>query len=810
MMSLKRETSENKLRTELAEHQPQLSLGQLAKQIEQGIKDRQAKRGSGFTKASDVLKDKKNLKDSKESSPPRLSSRRGFALKRSPSRQTSLTSFFPKDNKKAKSSSKDHQLSESESDCEIIDGDVKGGRMMGAQINDAGAVAVEDNLCSDESLYDAEENQEFGMEEYSLSDLEKEEEEEDMETEKDEEGRNKGEVIQETQVPTQDIINRLRDIKNKNEEVSRNPEETSAMQIRTTSVKNESNDTIRMKNSGGVEDVTDNELFIKEETVPSSSGCKVEVKQEVEDKKSSSCEAKDVLDFHKCRGEVLKDEVQDKETSSTEDASVSSSSKCKVKITKTDDGETLLRTDDLVLSSSNCKVGMEKEKHSGMLCLTGEGSEMKSNKYKAIQDSETKHRKQPVREKSNELYYTTAVERETCSSIDGNAKLINDSHKESSCMSRGKHKSCQSNNRMDYVMLQNSCDKNRELAEKSTKRTDKRQRRSSSSRLKDDDHTADCEDPDSEPLNKKIKLSDSSISKQTIANPDKKSNEITNQQKMSHSSDSGRSGKSHVHKRCESYLPEYTNCIKSSSIADDNLKQSSKHSCKDFKRNDQRSRQELEKSGTAPGKVTEGNKKERRPSTDSEKKLEKSMAVKETLKHSDKKCIKYEVIDNTNKSSRDSRCKENEYDVDLKHSKTVLMKHKEAGSFNSINNTPRESVSSKSYPLKRSNTSSSPEAREKGKPVHKGTSNREKQQVADWVVKYLMPHYKRNAIHSKDIFKALARQLSHNVVVVQHAQATGKRERENHYLVQEAKVLIGHLAGIVQFPNQGPRIVSAT
>lgn len=40
----------------------------------------------------------------------------------------------------------------------------------------------------------------------------------------------------------------------------------------------------------------------------------------------------------------------------------------------------------------------------------------------------------------------------------------------------------------------------------------------------------------------------------------------------------------------------------------------------------------------------------------------------------------------------------------------------------------------------------------------------EKRKLADWVVKCLMPYYKKNHISGKDLFKTLARQISHQIV----------------------------------------------
>lgn len=158
MMSIRKDTSACSLRNELAEHEPQLSLGQLAKQIEKDIKNNKATT-SGFKSASQVMNE--NCNNVKKKEIPNLSSRRGFALKRSPNHQTSLDSYFCNVDKTKEADKRDHQLSDSESDIEEGMSEKRG--------DDEGMEDVD--ISDDGSNYDPDENQEFCMDEVSLSDL---------------------------------------------------------------------------------------------------------------------------------------------------------------------------------------------------------------------------------------------------------------------------------------------------------------------------------------------------------------------------------------------------------------------------------------------------------------------------------------------------------------------------------------------------------------------------------------------------------------------------------------------------------------
>ncbi|XP_071552976.1 LOW QUALITY PROTEIN: uncharacterized protein [Panulirus ornatus] len=168
MMSIRKDTNACSLRKELAEHEPQLSLGQLAKQIEKDIKDKKSA-ASGFKSASQVMNENGNSVKKKEI--PKLSSRRGFALKRSPNHQTSLDSYFCNSNKSKEIDKKgDHQLSESESD---IEGAGSGDKDNKERINSGhyDEEMKEVHMSDEDSSYDPNENQEFCMDEVPLSDL---------------------------------------------------------------------------------------------------------------------------------------------------------------------------------------------------------------------------------------------------------------------------------------------------------------------------------------------------------------------------------------------------------------------------------------------------------------------------------------------------------------------------------------------------------------------------------------------------------------------------------------------------------------
>ncbi|KAK8736306.1 hypothetical protein OTU49_004934 [Cherax quadricarinatus] len=167
MMGIRKDTSSLILRCELAEHEPKLSLGQLAKQIENDIKNRKAA-SLGFKTASQVMEEKCKVKKKEPSS---LSTRRGFALKRSPNHQTSLSSYFIKSGKPKNSNKVDHQLSDSESDGEEGGNEAKG-EIKNNEDNELDVMATEDGVSDAGSNYDPEENQEFDLEEVSWSDLE--------------------------------------------------------------------------------------------------------------------------------------------------------------------------------------------------------------------------------------------------------------------------------------------------------------------------------------------------------------------------------------------------------------------------------------------------------------------------------------------------------------------------------------------------------------------------------------------------------------------------------------------------------------
>lgn len=131
------------------------------------------------------------------------------------------------------------------------------------------------------------------------------------------------------------------------------------------------------------------------------------------------------------------------------------------------------------------------------------------------------------------------------------------------------------------------------------------------------------------------------------------------------------------------------------------------------------------------------------------------------------------------KSSRNSSCKVDQSAVKSKSSSKLSIKQTETAR-EVCERLEHSAKTSASSTLRGTNTSIQPEAAREEKPAHRGASaGKEKQLVADWVVKYLMPHYKLGAIQNKAVFKALARHLSHKVVL--HAQAKGKRKREREW-----------------------------
>ncbi|KAK4304898.1 hypothetical protein Pmani_023165 [Petrolisthes manimaculis] len=208
MMSIRKDTSQNTLRSELAEHQPRLGLAQLARQIEADIKKRNNTNGPGsscgFSTAKEVMNDKENEDEkkttTKKKDPLDLSSRRGFALKRSPTHQTSISTYFSKQQKKVvASSSQAHSVSESESeegeseesekyqisndhveeDKEAEELITDGRKKMTDDENDRNGVTENDDTFDGDSNYESDETREFCMEEVTLSELESSDDEDD-------------------------------------------------------------------------------------------------------------------------------------------------------------------------------------------------------------------------------------------------------------------------------------------------------------------------------------------------------------------------------------------------------------------------------------------------------------------------------------------------------------------------------------------------------------------------------------------------------------------------------------------------------
>ncbi|XP_076032848.1 uncharacterized protein LOC143020362 isoform X2 [Oratosquilla oratoria] len=180
MMNIRKDTNAFVFRDELAKCEPKLSLGQFAKKVEKDLKSKGST--SGFKTAGQLLMEKETLK---EDTKRKQSSRRGFALKRSPVHQQSLDSFFTKEKTNNKidhvlsDSDEDNRIDQDEDDMLCCDEENKGnGEERNTKENvDEKEKAVESSDV--DSLYDPDENQEFCTEEKSLSDLEREAEDED-------------------------------------------------------------------------------------------------------------------------------------------------------------------------------------------------------------------------------------------------------------------------------------------------------------------------------------------------------------------------------------------------------------------------------------------------------------------------------------------------------------------------------------------------------------------------------------------------------------------------------------------------------
>ncbi|KAK8391625.1 hypothetical protein O3P69_017276 [Scylla paramamosain] len=698
MMSLRKDTGETKLRQELAEHQPQLSLGQLAKQIENNIKDRKANENLGFKTASDVLKNNKSKEESKPSFPPRLSSRKGFALKRSPTRQTSLTSYFSKDATKSNATVSSHQMSESESDNEMVDGNVKENGTVDEHRDDDVMETVEDDnvVCSD-SNYDSEGNQEFDMEEYSLSDLEEEERtkeegerEEDGEKEKVEE-----DIAQEASSSNTDIVSTILDSEYKFEGQSKYIKEEESMQTYDTTVESESN-------------------------------YKTEIKSEREDGTPSM-------------KDDIKQEAMDSEDlfSETEPNNVLSSNEYNF------GGKKVVKEEKFSMEDSKFKAEGKKEIKDEEMCVGGEESEVNGREYKGMES---------LKEKSRGT-----------------------DHKEIEPVLGMK------NSELSHDTDQNNC---RDQEEKS-KKIDKKRRRSSSTRLQIIDLFESCDDF-VEPVIKKSKVSDS---KSSVKPDQKTANKIhceANQHKESNSSSRGekyRRDKS----GSEPCTEKSPSSVRSHNTADVRLH--SQHTSKESEKKDKKYNWDSERNGKSSGKSHVDSRRERKHPSYSTKSSDKCMEVREASKHSDRKSDKdreirssdkgREMKSSNSKSSRNSSCKLNQSAVESKSSSGSAVKQTETvpshGTKKAREGPEDSAKASANSTLRGMNTSAQPEAAREEKPAHRGASaGKEKQQVADWVVKYLMPHYRSSAIQDKAVFKALARHLSHKVVL--HAQTKGEED----------------------------------
>ncbi|XP_045127827.1 ATP-dependent DNA helicase Q5-like isoform X2 [Portunus trituberculatus] len=703
MMSLRKDTGEKKLRQELAEHQPQLSLGQLVKQIENNIKDRKVNENSGFKTASDVLKNSKSKEENKPTSPPRVSSRKGFSLKRSPTRQTSLTSFFSKDAKKLSTTVSSHQMSESESDNETAGGDVRENGTVDEHKDDSVMEAIDDNVICSDSNYDSEENLEFDMEEYSLSDLEEEErmKEEGEKEEEEEEGE-----------------------KEKIEEEIVHKASSSSIDVASSILNNE----CRFEGKG---------KHIKEEksmyAVESINSYKTEIKSEKEDDTSS---LKDDINQEVMDSEDLFSEVKQKNSLSSNMCSFLGKEIKKEKVS---------------IQDSKYKVEVKKEiKDVEMMHVGDEENEMNGKEYKDMES---------LREKSGDTNH-----KET-------EPILGTKNSELSC-------NTYKNNFVDQ--------------EEKSKKIEKKRRRSSNNKLQVID-LFESSDDFVDPVVKKSRVSDSKSCIKPDQNTRNKTHSEANQHKDSSSSSRGeryqrdKSGS----EPCFEKLP-YSVCLHNTTDA----RLHSHHTFKDSEKKDKKYNRDSERNGKSSGKSNVDYERERKHSSDSTKGSDKCMEIRESSKHSDRKSdkdkkreIKSSDVDKemkrtNSKSSKHSSCKLNQSAVESKIPSGSTVKQTETvpshGTRKAHEGLEHCTKASANSVLRGTNTSTQPEAARDDKPAHKGVAaGKEKQLVADWVVKYLMPYYRLGTIQDKAMFKALARHLSHKLVL--HAQAKGAEVRTQNF-----------------------------
>ncbi|KAL7633291.1 UNVERIFIED_CONTAM: hypothetical protein RMT77_016396 [Armadillidium vulgare] len=169
MMNIRKNTEANKMQEELLTHTPTLSLCKFAAQIENEIK----------TSTSKVDKENpKQLKRSHSTSEEDLSSRKGFSLKRSPNHQQSLKKYFkPSSNifeckEDAESNSVENLSDNNEEHLESKNDSNEHRDIEKISLNSRRKDHEISSDSDSDDMYDPNENQEFDMEEKTLSEFE--------------------------------------------------------------------------------------------------------------------------------------------------------------------------------------------------------------------------------------------------------------------------------------------------------------------------------------------------------------------------------------------------------------------------------------------------------------------------------------------------------------------------------------------------------------------------------------------------------------------------------------------------------------
>ncbi|KAG7174421.1 ATP-dependent DNA helicase Q5-like [Homarus americanus] len=781
MMAVRKDTTAMTLRPELAEHEPKQSLGQLAKQIESDIKNR--------NKDSRVVKKKET---------PSLSSRRGFAMKRSPTHQTSLTSYFKKiENVKDKSKG-DHQLSESESgDEEKVNGD-KEDEEKGSNLGQEGEGFKDENMSDGESNYDPHENQEFGVEEVSLSDLECDDDEEEESGEdgcgKKEKNFNRFSKKHDTGDKTLDEYE-MKNVCNDDDDDDELPD------VEFNCEENYQKGSNDLEDNSITDYFTDQPMDVsltKEEQNTLYSSVKINSGNISNEEKES-------------KDETQKADSRDNPRPSTVSSDDSLHSEAGPHNTKTE-VVTLDVQDDILMEETSHRKRHEIKtkkprgnKRLTVIDLFGEACDSddveprskrrKSSTHDAEQNCiETQHNDKHSKSLENKYNKSVLEEREN------NHIRHDDNNFDNKNSIKAKHKhynedcdnesSGTDNNR--YICSREDKDnvrgasdrqgKERHRSEEGLKENNERDKRreigidfKNMSLHKDDNKQNQSSDDSNLGGERERHLEERYTSKTLDAYESEVSSSSSKSRKESQktSRESGKSKKDSEKPRRDS-----EKCSRDSEKFHRDSDKSSRRSEKS-RRDSERSRRHSEKSTRDSEKFHKDLKSSVKESEKFERNSEKLTSPRRVQDHKERMSGSKERRESRSKSKLNDLV--SDYAANLNRSDMTPEKHKITDISNTVQNL-RDTEKS-------SNLSSSKFASENKRcinslPVSSARevpSPMDKKKIADWIVKYLMPHYKNNNITGKDLFKSLARKMSHNFL----QQELGREEDDAKQYVED-------------------------